>query len=129
MSGRRALRWALAAGWLAAIHLQTASGALAPSAPLPPGVDKIIHLCQFGLLAWLLWRPWRETFAHWPAGKTAVFIFLLTALNGAADELHQLFLPHRAAGWGDAAADAAGGGGALLWRLRREKARPGAAAP
>lgn len=128
MNGKSALRWTLALGYLAAIHVRTATGALAPAATLPPGVDKIVHVCQFGLLAWLLWVPWRATFADCAAGKAAAFIFILTALNGAMDELHQIWTPHRTAEWGDAAADAAGGGIAVLWGLRREKARPRAAA-
>ena len=128
MSGKTTLRWALALAYMAGIHLLTAAGGRNPASPLPVGVDKIIHLCEFGLLAGLLWRPWRETCPRWPEGRTALFVFALTALNGAGDELHQLFLPHRAAAWGDLAADAAGGGAAVLWRLHREKARPRAAA-
>ena len=124
MSGKTILRWIFALGFLAGIHLQTAAGGLTPSSPLPVGVDKIAHLCQFGLLAWLLWRPWRETYPHWAEGRTAVFVFALTALIGAADEFHQLYLPHRNAAWGDLAADIGGGGVAVWWCLHREKARP-----
>jgi VanZ family protein len=93
---------------------------------MPFGVDKIIHVCEFGLLAWLLWRPWRETLPLWAEGKTAAFVLILTALNGLGDELHQLFLPHRTATWGDLAADVAGGGAAVWWCLHREKGRPSA---
>ena len=128
MSVKTTLRWALALGLMAAIHLWTATGGRNPSSTLPVGVDKIVHLCEFGLLAGLLWRPWRETLPRWTEGKTAAFIFILTALNGAGDELHQLFLPHRAATWGDLAADIAGGGIAVMWCLHREKARPHSAA-
>ncbi len=123
MKPRTALGWTLALGYMAAIHLHTAAVPRTLSAPLPAGVDKILHLCEFGLLAWLLWRPWRETLPRWSEGKTACFVFILTALAGAADELHQTLLPHRTAAWGDFAADAAGGGIAVWWCLHREKAR------
>lgn len=124
MSGKTTLRWAFALAYMAGIHLWTATGGRNPTSTLPVGVDKIIHLCEFGLLAWLLWRPWRETLPRWAEGKTAAFVLLLTALNGATDELHQLYLPLRTATWGDLAADIAGGGVAVWWRLHREKARP-----
>ena len=123
MSGIITLRWALALGFMAGIHIWTATGGRNPSSTLPLGVDKIIHVCEFGLLAWLLWRPWRETLPCWAEGRTALFVFALTVLNGMGDELHQLFLPHRNATWGDLAANAAGGGVAVLWCLHREKGR------
>lgn len=128
MSGKTTLRWAFALIYMAGIHLWTATSGRNPSSPMPFGVDKIVHLCEFGLLAWLLWRPWREVFDHWTEGKVAFFILILTALNGAVDELHQLFIPHRTATWADLAADVAGGGAAVLWCLHREKARPRSAA-
>ena len=124
MSGKTTLRWTLAFAYMVGIHLWTATGGRNPSSTLPFGVDKIVHLCEFGLLAWLLWRPWRETCPRWAEGRTAVFVVLLTALNGLGDELHQVFLPHRNATWGDLAADIAGGGAAVMWCLHREKARP-----
>ena len=124
MSLKTTLRWTLALIYMVGIHLWTATGGRIPSSPLPVGVDKIIHVCEFGLLALLLWRPWRESFDHWTEGKTAATIFILTALNGLGDEFHQLFLSHRAATWGDIAADVAGGGVSVIWCLHREKARP-----
>ncbi len=124
MNVNTTLRWVLALGVMTGIHLLTAASGQNPSSALPVGVDKIIHVCEFGLLGFLLWRPWRETFPHWAEGRTALFVFALTALNGLGDELHQVFLPHRTATWGDVAADAAGGGVAVLWCLHREKGRP-----
>ena len=82
MSGKTTLRWAFALVYMAWIHVWTATGGRNPSSSLPFGVDKIVHLCEFGLLAWLLWRPWRETLPHWAEGKTAAFVLLLTMLNG-----------------------------------------------
>ena len=128
MSGKTTLRWTLALAYMAAIHVWTATGGRTPSSTLPVGVDKIVHFCEFGLLAWLLWRPWRETYPRWPEGKVAACILILTALNGLGDEFHQFFLPHRAAAWGDLGADIAGGAAAVFWCLHREKARPRAAA-
>ena len=129
MSGITTLRWALAIAYMAGIHIWTATGGRNPSSTLPLGVDKIIHVCEFGLLALLFWRPLRETCPQWPEGRTALFVFALTVFNGLGDEAHQLFLPHRNATWGDLAANAAGGGAAVWWLLHREKGRPGAAGP
>lgn len=128
MSLLHPLRWLLALGYAAAIHIHTATGTLNPSAPLPYETDKIVHACQFGLLAWLLWRPWREKFPNQDGREACVLIFAFAALNAAADELHQAFIPAREAAWGDFAADAAGAGIALACRLFMEKARPRAAA-
>ncbi len=121
------LRWLLALGYAAAIHLKTATGALNPSSPLPYETDKIVHACEFGLLAWLLWRPCRKTFTNQDRGETCALIFAFAALNAAADELHQLLIPGRSAAWGDFAADCAGAGIALACCLFMEKARPRAA--
>ena len=63
----------------------------------PPPLDKVAHFATFGLIAAMLWlsvlrgRPW--------------LVIGLVSLVGAADEIHQIFLPGRSAGFDDWAAD------------------------
>jgi hypothetical protein len=63
----------------------------------PPPLDKVIHFATFGLIAAFLWlsllrgHPW--------------LVIALVALVGAADELHQCFLPGRSPGWDDFGVD------------------------
>lgn len=63
-----------------------------------PPMDKVAHFVTFSMIAALLWagllrgRPW-------------LLVILACAIAGA-DEIHQIYLPGRAAGFDDFAADA-----------------------
>lgn len=63
----------------------------------PPPLDKGAHFAIFGLIAAMLWfsilrgRPW--------------LVIALVSLVGAADEIHQIYLPGRSAGFDDWATD------------------------
>ena len=93
--------------------------------------DALWHGVGYGLLAALLLRALAS--ARWRSvtGRTALLAAALATAYGATDELHQWFVPGRAAEWSDLAADATGAAvacGALwLWRLRvmRGRADPG----
>jgi hypothetical protein len=67
--------------------------------PAPPA-DKLVHLVVFGFITALLWvsllRP------------RPFIIFVIMAMIGAADELHQLHIPGRTASFADFAADLCG---------------------
>jgi VanZ family protein len=62
-----------------------------------PPLDKVAHFCTFALITLLLWigllrrRPW-------------LLIGIASAV-GAVDEIHQIFLPGRSAGFDDFATD------------------------
>lgn len=137
LSGKAGWRWLPAL--LALVLIHGVSSRPVPDLPsfFPEGVDKIVHLCEFSLLAALLWRPLRRRAPFWPEMRAAAWIFLFVAMNGFLDEFHQIFVPGREASMGDAAADLAGGAVALIWALHREKsllprrklAGPNAAAP
>ena len=92
-------------------------------APLPPGVDKIAHFGQYGLLGILFaraffLRPSRSFAFAW------LLCALFTAAYGASDEFHQFFVPGRSADALDVLADALGGAaGAWAW-LAAARARP-----
>ncbi|MEW5733610.1 MAG: VanZ family protein [Thermodesulfobacteriota bacterium] len=92
--------------------------------PLPPGVDKIAHFGQYGLLGILLARAVHSRgsggfFLRW------LMAAALAAAYGVSDEFHQYFVPGRNADVLDALADALGGAaGAWAW-LAAVRARPG----
>lgn len=62
-----------------------------------PPMDKVAHFATFSLITTLLWvgalrgRPW--------------MLGMIASLIAAADEMHQLILPGRSAGFDDLAAD------------------------
>jgi|GEM_PF-2339425 len=70
-----------------------------------PPIDKVIHLCVFGVLGYLLalgTGPKRRWHAIWIAP-------LLVAICGGLDEFHQSFSPGRSMSIGDWLCDTAGG--------------------
>lgn len=79
-----------------------------------PPLDKVIHLCVFGVLGYLLALgagPKRRWHALW-------IIPILVSLCGGADELHQAFSPGRSVSIGDWLCDTAGGIAAgIAWFL------------
>jgi VanZ family protein len=78
-----------------------------------PPWDKVLHAGVFGVLAVLLAVALRG--AHLLHGRKAIGVSqallwaaLLAVMVGGADEIHQLQLPGRMAGWDDWLADATG---------------------
>ncbi len=91
--------------------------------------DGVWHGLGYGFLAALLLRALAA--ARWEAvtGRTALLAAALATLYGATDELHQWFVPGRAAQWSDLVADATGAamvcGAAWMWRARvRQRSAP-----
>ncbi len=79
-----------------------------------PPLDKVVHLCVFGVLGFLTACAAGPKF-RWHAIWIAT---LVAALYGLGDELHQSFTPGRSASAGDWAFDLAGGlSGGLAWLL------------
>ena len=81
--------------------------------------DKVLHAGVFGVLAMLLALALRG--AHLLHGRRAIGVSqallgaaLLALLVGGVDEIHQIWLPGRMAGWDDWLADATGVTLALL---------------
>ncbi|MDH4028936.1 MAG: VanZ family protein [Nitrospirota bacterium] len=72
---------------------------------LPENSDKIIHICLYMPLAYLLFLSLRES-----GFKKNVFItaVVIAAVYGISDELHQYFVPGRNASAWDALADLTG---------------------
>jgi VanZ family protein len=83
-----------------------------PDVDLPstgtPNLDKLLHLIEYGVLAWLVsrgWGPWRER--GWKGAGVWIPAMILLAF-AAADEYHQHWIPGRSPEWWDWAADTAG---------------------
>jgi VanZ family protein len=72
-----------------------------------PPWDKAAHFTVFGVLAVAL----RYRFRHWPH----ITILVVCLVIGAADELHQIFVPDRTPSFADGAADLLGAGIGLLF--------------
>jgi VanZ family protein len=66
--------------------------------PIPSGWDKVAHFSTFAVIALLLW--------HGTSGRAPLLVFGTVVAFGAMDELHQLFMPGRAAELSDFIADA-----------------------
>ncbi len=85
-------------------------------------VRKAAHLTEFGILAVLLWRAWRQVSLLSPPAwnwRDAAVTVGGCALYAASDEFHQLFVPSRQASTRDVFLDTLGAalGLALLWSL------------
>ena len=73
-----------------------------------PFHDKGVHVCEYGVLGFLLAHACLRTFPTRPALRVALFAFMLTWAWGFFDEIHQAFVPGRSADVLDLEADAIG---------------------
>lgn len=87
--------------------------------------DKVLHLSEYALLGALLYRAFRHASSGWGAHHAVWAAVAGSALYGASDEMHQLFVPFREADVLDIVADTVGGSvGAWTWRLLERRAVP-----
>ncbi len=108
---RRQVYFATLAGWVALLLTLT-------SIPNPdfgegfPGMDKFAHFGFYGVAGFLcaLWR--RESGRS--GGRAVAFAMLFVVLLGAADEVHQQWIPGRTMELLDWVADIAGGAAGAL---------------
>lgn len=115
---KQALRWAVVIVYCGLIFFFS-------QLPKPPKIfqirffsfDKLLHIVEYGMLGLALaWALYRKEGKLGP-GAVAGAAFVLSVLYGAADEIHQSFIPGRHATVYDVVADALGAGaGVLLWR-------------
>lgn len=100
-------RWIALAGALLMLAALFVGGAQPQAAGLIPAPwDKLAHAFYFFVFTFLLYRY---------AGFPLAVVIVLGLLVGAADEIHQSFLPGRVAGWADWLADAAGVSLGSIW--------------
>jgi VanZ family protein len=86
---------------------------------------KIGHFTEYAILAALLWRALRGTFAGIGKGTLAAGVFLVAAAFAASDEFHQSFVSTRTATVHDVMIDCTGVFAAVLlcWMFARAKAQ------
>lgn len=84
--------------------------------------DKLLHLCEYGLLGILTYRACRHAAGPWVSRHAVVVAVAGCALYGFTDEVHQLYVPFREGDALDLVADTAGATlGALGWRRLEQK--------
>jgi len=94
-------------------------------APRVSGVslDKLLHLCEYLLLAWCVVQAARAS--KFPHLKTLTVAFLLSVSWGVILEGVQGWLPYRQAEWLDVVANTLGAGlGAWIGVMRRREGSP-----
>ncbi len=104
-SGR--LAWGLVLAYAALVFAVSSI----PAKSMPGGrlwdFDKLIHAGEYAVFAALLWMALARTTA-WPPSRRAVTVFVLAALYGISDELHQALVPGRSSSGYDVIADVVG---------------------
>lgn len=99
--------WSPTLLWMALVEVGTSVPHL-PEVWPAPNVDKVEHCLAYGVMGLLIWRS--LSLRHAGAGlyRCAVAAVALAAAYGAADELHQRFIPGRSCDWRDWVADLTG---------------------
>lgn len=80
----------------------------------PASYDKLAHFATFAALSFSFWLG---VDGKWPFG-----VFMLVAAIGGLDELHQLYLPGRQAGWDDFLVDAVAAGFVMVLPSKNDSA-------
>jgi hypothetical protein len=81
----------------------------------PYGVDKVLHMIEYGILGFLLARSLVKSEVGFSNRALVILVATFATLYGVSDEIHQAFVPGRNASAWDALADGLGGGmGALI---------------
>ena len=78
------------------------------------GIDKLYHLIEYFILAFLLWRGFAHTQHPLCLRYAKLYAFSLAIFYGFTDEIHQYFVPKRFASIWDVVFDAIGAGLAVL---------------
>ncbi len=106
---RRNWTWALPLSVAATIVWLSSRSTYPLDISLPEPLDKVAHLAAFGTLAISLDIAWRHTRPNTALVLRFMALFIIVALFGASDELHQYFVPGRSCDFFDWIADATGG--------------------
>lgn len=110
------IHWGITVCYMGLIfYLSSIEGTGLPS--LTKGLDKILHICIYGGLAFLS----RRSFSKSGIKRHAFLLsFILAVIYGISDEIHQSYVPGRDVSVGDIFADALGALlGGYLAGLRR----------
>lgn len=93
-----------------------------------PQQDKIAHIIEYGIFAILIFRAIFLPTYHWiPISRlrrATIIILIATALYGASDEVHQIFVPTRTGSVTDWLADVTGACLAVAFCLYFARRKP-----
>ena len=116
-----ATRWEAVLAWLvllsfASVIFYLSSQSEPPRLPFPvfPGLDKIVHACEFGLFGLLVFWVVGCSLQTLSARSRGIVSVVIAVLYGISDEIHQTFVPMRHGDPFDVLADAAGAVCALI---------------
>lgn len=116
-------RWLLVAWILVGVYasaifaLSSLSNPCVPTWGIPH-IDKLYHLIEYAVLAFVLLHALRLTFRTHPMTPLLLSGIALTVCYGISDELHQAFVPGRVMSVFDLSADAVGASAVgLAWLL------------
>ena len=111
--GLAALAWALVIFWLSSAPRSL------PEPLAVDGMDKLLHLGTFAVLAWLCGATLRRAAPEQAVRFHVVTAGVMALAYGLSDELHQAYVPGRQSSFYDVLADGAGAllGAALRARL------------
>lgn len=119
----KAVKWGPVLVWLSVIYLVSDQPDVGGLGLDIPGLDKLAHVVEYGVLGLLLGRALERKDEALSWGKMALFA-LGAVLFAVSDEAHQSYVPGREADLADLGADAIGLGlGLALTRWRRRRAR------
>ncbi|HIA13529.1 MAG TPA: antibiotic resistance protein VanZ [Nitrospirales bacterium] len=114
-------RWETVLAWLvflgyATVIFYLSSQSEPPRLPFPvfPGLDKIVHACEFGLFGLVVFWAVGCSFQTLSVRSKGIVSVVISVLYGVSDEIHQTFVPMRLGDPFDVLADAAGAVGVLI---------------
>lgn len=91
----------------------------------PPGFDKLLHLLEYLILSVLLYKAIASSYKirdhDRDLKRILILSFLISALFGVSDEIHQLFVPNRFFELFDIFTDGVGSLLGSYWGLRSQK--------
>jgi len=87
--------------------------------------DEFYHVLEYAIFGFLLARSFSHSAVEGFRNNVLFVSFFIGAFYGVTDEIHQIFVPGREAGWLDAAADAVGTllGSLMYYLLARYRAK------
>jgi VanZ family protein len=71
-------------------------------------IDKVLHIIEYGIFSFLLFRALSLTCRRITAGKLVALVVVVSFVYAVSDELHQSFVPMRDASAHDAFANGVG---------------------
>jgi VanZ family protein len=117
---RRGVSWILVVGYATLIWAMSSVPSVELPVDVPVNTDKLIHIVEYGILAYLVCRAVDK-----PAPAALALVAIACIAYGILDEVHQSFTGRFASAW-DALADGIGVViSVAVWRKRRLRTTAG----